>query len=183
MTLEPIPITRKLTILKRWVVNDPDGRWRNWDETVCTAGISIYAWEDPCKEKPGTFHTFTIPRSDPRSHFWIMQEKEQWIITEYLEGHGHKEGCPRYRGALRPECDPQATPRMSRRGRPAMCTCNRKDCRYCRERASGRKWYRKKAAERKAQKQVTKDPRDKVADSILDARALANWPAEWGARA
>lgn len=104
------------------------------------------------------------------------------LFCHKQSGHGHKEGCPRYRGALRPECDPKLTPRVSRKGRPAMCTCNQKECRYCRERASGRKWYRKQAA-RKRQRQRFTDPRDRVPDSILEQRALQNWPKEWGERA
>ncbi len=96
-----------------------------------------------------------------------------------------------FRGPNRhPECDPANTPE-AKRGRPPMCSCNSKECRLCRERASKRRWYRRNKAEQ--QKRVRENLRKwrlkqkrqrevAISDEEMDRRALAGWRSEWGTR-
>ncbi len=83
MTLTPTPIERNVTIIKSWVVNDPTGRWREWRKTS-HGTRTVFTVLETVGDELEVVHIFEI-QTVPRSRLWVEQEKEQWVITEYME--------------------------------------------------------------------------------------------------
>lgn len=88
MTLEVGEIQRDITLLKSYVVNDPTGRWRRVTRVEGEDGVRFLVRD----EEEEVVHSFFIPWSLPFEEdspvlrdFWVNQEKEQWIITEFIE--------------------------------------------------------------------------------------------------
>lgn len=91
--LKPIPIERNVHILRSWIVNDPTGKWREytyskripknkdqmpvWIFSVFGDNLSGYE-----------LYNFIIPVTDNKSQLWVQQEKDQWVISEYLDMGG-----------------------------------------------------------------------------------------------
>jgi hypothetical protein len=84
VVIKPVEIKRNIVLGKSYVVNDPDGRWRGWTETKKGDTSTFNVWGD---DGVGV-HTFrlTHSQSDRLSFWWVNQEKDQWVITEYFEG-------------------------------------------------------------------------------------------------
>jgi hypothetical protein len=87
--LEPIEDARtKITLLRSWIVNDPDGRWREC-EPIRTAPYTIEFHRssvdfEVIDDNGEAIHSFTIPISSEKSQLWVEQNKDQWYITEYI---------------------------------------------------------------------------------------------------
>ena len=81
VTLTPIEIKRNITLLRSWVVNDPTGRWRSVNRNSTIEKCTFEVLSKGCH----VIHTFEIPFSTSESRLWVVQCKDQWVITEYIE--------------------------------------------------------------------------------------------------
>ena len=87
---------------------------------------------------------------------------------------------------LHSDCDPQTMPRKTKRGRKAVCNCDKRECRDCRRKASHRRWYAanaqgQKERHKKYRKRKTPEELDGVPDSDLDQKAT-QWLEQRGLR-
>lgn len=82
MTLTPFETRFKITLLKQWVINDPDGKWRDLRRTESEETCRFEAL-DSWSGAP--LHSFILPHSHSQSRWWVEQDKDQWIIAEYID--------------------------------------------------------------------------------------------------